>query len=122
MISRKKKSLLFTIIFGPLGLFYTSKTGGLILTLFAIILAQVFFNEIGHLPLSWFILNVLLSFFWAKAALSRKKGSRFYTPYIIEYYKEEKNNTHFLVNTFLGILQFAFLILIVSLIIKYSIE
>lgn len=121
MTKLEKKKLLLTVIFGPLGLFSISGTGGVILTLLAIIMANSFYSEIGYIPFIWYVLFIVLSLVWALSALKNKEKSNYF-PYAIQIYKKEDKDYKYFINILAGMFQFALVLFVVAMCYKITIN
>lgn len=125
MVLKEKNNifLLLTALLGPIGLFFLSGSGGVVLSVFALVLGQAFYDEIGYLPITFYIITIILSLIWAVSAIkNKKKGNDMYFPYITYFYKEGDKEYKYFLNVLLGMVQFGGLILLIFLAYKITIN
>lgn len=113
MTKKNNFYLILTGLLGPIGLFFISKSGGITLTLLAVILGQSFYNEIGYVPFGWAIIVIVMSLVWGFSAI-KNKNKGLYFPYMIDIYKKEDKDYKYILNTVFGIIQFAIVLAIIA--------
>lgn len=121
MTKKEQIYLTFTALFGPLGLFFISKAGSVTLGLFAIILGQLFYNDLGYIPIIWGIIIIALSLVWGVSAI-KNKNNGLYNPFVIDIYKTEDKDYKYIINMLFGIVQFAALFGLIAFIYKITVN